>query len=73
MTIEKVELQINDGIIDTPHLIDDVEILQRRLKDWGLLPKDAKIDGLLGLSLRQQWNNFNGCVLLIKANLSQAD
>ncbi|MEG4276734.1 peptidoglycan-binding protein [Microcoleus sp. MON1_C1] len=48
MTIEKVELQINDGIIDTPHLIDEVEILQRRLKDWGLLPKDAKIDGLFG-------------------------
>jgi Putative peptidoglycan binding domain len=48
MSIEKVELQINDGIIDTPHLIDDVEILQRRLKDWGLLPKDAKIDGLFG-------------------------
>ncbi|MGB8691339.1 MAG: peptidoglycan-binding protein [Microcoleus sp.] len=48
MAIEKVELQINDGIIDTPHLIDDVEILQRLLKDWGLLPKDAKIDGLFG-------------------------
>lgn len=48
MAIEKVELQINDGIIDTPHLIDDVEILQKRLKDWGLLPKDAKIDGLFG-------------------------
>jgi peptidoglycan hydrolase-like protein with peptidoglycan-binding domain len=46
--IEKVELQLNDGIIDTPHLIDDVEILQKRLKDWGLLPKDAKIDGLFG-------------------------
>ncbi|MGL5059765.1 MAG: peptidoglycan-binding protein [Microcoleus sp.] len=48
MAIEKVELQLNDGIIDTPHLIDDVEILQKRLKDWGLLPKDAKIDGLFG-------------------------
>jgi Putative peptidoglycan binding domain len=48
MAIKKVELQINDGIIDTPHLIDDVEILQRRLKDWGLLPKDAKIDGMFG-------------------------
>ncbi|MEG4166675.1 MULTISPECIES: peptidoglycan-binding protein [unclassified Microcoleus] len=48
MTIKKVELQINDGIIDSPHLIDEVEILQRRLKDWGLLPKDAKIDGLFG-------------------------
>jgi predicted chitinase len=48
MTIKKVELELNDGIIDTPHLIDDVEILQRRLKDWGVLPKDAKIDGLFG-------------------------
>ena len=48
MAIEKVELQLNDGIIDTPHLIDEVEILQKRLKDWGLLPKDAKIDGLFG-------------------------
>ena len=48
MAIEKVELEINDGIIDTPHLIDDVEILQRRLKEWGTLPKDAKIDGLFG-------------------------
>jgi hypothetical protein len=48
MAIEKVELELNDGIIDTPHLIDDVEILQRRLKDWGVLPKDAKIDGLFG-------------------------
>jgi len=48
MAIEKVELEINDGIIDTPHLIDDVEILQRRLKEWGMLPKDAKIDGLFG-------------------------
>ena len=48
MAIEKVELEINDGIIDTPHLIDDVEILQRFLKAWGVLPKDAKIDGLFG-------------------------
>ncbi len=46
--IERVELQLNDGIIDTPHLIDEVEILQKRLKDWGVLPKDAKIDGLFG-------------------------
>jgi hypothetical protein len=48
MAIEKVELEINDGIIDTPHLVDDVEILQRHLKAWGVLPKDAKIDGLFG-------------------------
>lgn len=48
MGIERVELKLNDGIIDTPHLIDDVEILQRHLKDWGVLPRDAKIDGLFG-------------------------
>jgi len=48
MAIERVELKLNDGIIDTPHLIDDVEILQRHLKDWGVLPRDAKIDGLFG-------------------------
>jgi len=41
MVIERVELKLNDGIIDTPHLTDDVEILQRYLKDWGVLPKDA--------------------------------
>jgi Putative peptidoglycan binding domain len=48
MVIERVELKLNDGIIDTPHLTDDVEILQRYLKDWGVLPKDAKIDGMFG-------------------------
>ncbi|QZZ21053.1 peptidoglycan-binding protein [Leptothermofonsia sichuanensis E412] len=48
MVIERVELKVNDGIIDTPHLVDQVEILQRRLKDWGVLPKDAKVDGLFG-------------------------
>ncbi len=48
MAIERVELKINDGVIDTPHLIDDVEILQKRLKDWGVLPRDAKVDGLFG-------------------------
>jgi hypothetical protein len=48
MVVERVELKFNDGIIDTPHLIDDVEILQRHLKDWGVLPTDAKIDGLFG-------------------------
>ncbi len=46
--IERVELKLNDGIIDTPHLVDDVEILQRHLKDWGVLPRDAKVDGLFG-------------------------
>ena len=44
MAIERVELKLNDGIIDTPHLIDEVEILQRYLRDWGVLPRDAKVD-----------------------------
>lgn len=48
MAIEKVQLQLNDGIINTPHLVDDVEILQQKLKDWGTLPTDAKVDGLFG-------------------------
>ena len=58
MAIEKVELELNDGIIDTPHLIDDVEILQRRLKDWGVLPKDAKIDGLFGSATKAAVEQF---------------
>jgi len=58
MRIEKVELELNDGIIDTPHLIDDVEILQRRLKDWGVLPKDAKIDGLFGSATKAAVEQF---------------
>lgn len=49
MAVERVELKLNDGIIGTPHLIDEVETLQKYLKEWwGLLPKDAKIDGLFG-------------------------
>jgi predicted chitinase len=48
MTIERVELHLNDGIFDTPHLTDEVETLQRYLKNWGVLPKDAKVDGLFG-------------------------
>jgi len=58
MAIEKVELELNDGIIDTPHLIDDVEILQRRLKEWGVLPKDAKIDGLFGSATKAAVEQF---------------
>jgi hypothetical protein len=58
MAIEKIELEINDGIIDTPHLIDDVEILQRRLKDWGVLPQDAKIDGLFGSATKAAVEQF---------------
>ncbi|MBD0346280.1 MAG: peptidoglycan-binding protein [Coleofasciculus sp. Co-bin14] len=56
--IERVELKLNDGIIDTPHLIDDVEILQRHLKDWGVLPRDAKIDGLFGSATQAAVEQF---------------
>jgi hypothetical protein len=48
MVIERVELKLNDGIFDTPHLTDEVEILQRHLKDWGVLPTAAKVDGMFG-------------------------
>ncbi|BAS57023.1 peptidoglycan binding domain-containing protein [Leptolyngbya boryana NIES-2135] len=58
MGIERVELKLNDGIIDTPHLVDDVEVLQRRLRDWGVLPKDAKIDGLFGSTTQAAVEQF---------------
>jgi hypothetical protein len=49
MAVQRVELKLNDGIINTPHLVDDVEVLQRYLKEWwGVLPQHAKIDGLFG-------------------------
>jgi hypothetical protein len=41
------QLQINDGI-DILELTGHVEVLQQRLKDWGILPKDAKVDGRFG-------------------------
>lgn len=59
MAIERVELRLNDGILGTPHLIDDVEILQKYLKDWwGVLPRDAKIDGLFGTATKAAVERF---------------
>lgn len=58
MVIEKVQLKLNDGIIDTPHLVDDVETLQRHLRDWGVLPRDAKIDGLFGSATQAAVEQF---------------
>jgi hypothetical protein len=40
-------LQINDGI-EILALASSVEILQQFLKHWGILPKDAKVDGRFG-------------------------
>ena len=59
MKIQRVELKLNDGIISTPHLVDDVEILQKYLKDWwGILPKDSKIDGLFGSATQASVERF---------------
>lgn len=41
------QLQINDGI-DVPELTDHVEVLQQWLKNWGMLPRDSKVDGRFG-------------------------
>jgi len=59
MAIERVKLKLNDGIIDTPHLTDEVEILQNYLKEWwGVLPKDAKVDGLFGSATKAAVEQF---------------
>ena len=47
MSIEKVELKLGDGI-DVPHLRDEVEDLQKRLRDWGVFPTNADMDGKFG-------------------------
>lgn len=48
MTVhEYPQLQLNDGI-DIPELADHVEVLQQCLKNWGILPKDSKVDGRFG-------------------------
>lgn len=41
------QLQINDGI-EVPELSGHVEVLQQWLKNWGILPRDAKVDGRFG-------------------------
>lgn len=47
-SIERVELRRNDGIGKLQHLKDEVEVLQTVLQNWGVLPKDAPIDGQFG-------------------------
>lgn len=41
------QLQIDDGI-EILELAGYVEVLQQWLKNWGILPKDAKVDGRFG-------------------------
>ncbi|HEY9909786.1 MAG TPA: peptidoglycan-binding protein [Thermosynechococcaceae cyanobacterium] len=57
MGIEKIQLQAGDGI-DTPHLSAQVEILQQRLKDWGVLPTNAKVDGKFGTATKAAVERF---------------
>lgn len=47
-SIEKVDLQRGDGIGTWQHLRDEVEVLQTTLRNWGVLPKDAPLDGQFG-------------------------
>jgi peptidoglycan hydrolase-like protein with peptidoglycan-binding domain len=47
-SIERVDLRRNDGIGKLQHLKDEVEVLQTILRNWGVLPKDAPIDGQFG-------------------------
>jgi peptidoglycan hydrolase-like protein with peptidoglycan-binding domain len=47
-SIERVELRRNDGMGKLQHLKDEVEVLQTILRNWGVLPKDAPIDGQFG-------------------------
>jgi hypothetical protein len=48
MTIyQHPQLQINDGIM-FPELMSHVETLQQWLKNWGVLPKDSRVDGRFG-------------------------
>jgi peptidoglycan hydrolase-like protein with peptidoglycan-binding domain/predicted chitinase len=47
-SLERVELKRNDGMDDLMHLIDEVEDLQTTLRNWGVFPIDAAIDGEFG-------------------------
>ncbi|MFM7466164.1 MAG: peptidoglycan-binding protein [Cyanobium sp.] len=57
-SIERVELQKGDGIIPWQHLRHEVEILQTSLRNWGVLPKDAPLDGQFGSATEAAVQSF---------------
>ncbi len=57
-SIEKVELRKNDGMGNLQHLKDEVEVLQNCLQNWGVLPKDAPIDGRFGSTTEAAVESF---------------
>ncbi|MEA5537001.1 phage tail tip lysozyme [Crocosphaera sp. XPORK-15E] len=49
MTIPHIVLKFNDGITDTTsQVVNEVKILQKSLKDWGVLAANESIDGKFG-------------------------
>lgn len=57
-SIERVELRKNDGMGNLQHLKDEVEVLQSCLRNWGVLPKDAPIDGQFGSTTEAAVESF---------------
>jgi peptidoglycan hydrolase-like protein with peptidoglycan-binding domain len=57
-SIEQVELKLNDGMGKWGHLRDEVEALQTLLQNWGVLPKDAAIDGQFGSATQAAVESF---------------
>jgi peptidoglycan hydrolase-like protein with peptidoglycan-binding domain/predicted chitinase len=57
-SIERVELKRNDGMGNLQHLKDEVEVLQNCLHNWGVLPKDAPIDGQFGSATEAAVESF---------------
>lgn len=58
MAVQKhPQLQLNDGI-EIPELMDHVEVLQQWLKNWGILPSNAKVDGKFGPTTKASVERF---------------
>jgi peptidoglycan hydrolase-like protein with peptidoglycan-binding domain len=57
-SITRVELQRGDGMGTWQHLRDEVEVLQTSLQNWGVLPKDAPVDGQFGSATEAAVQSF---------------
>jgi peptidoglycan hydrolase-like protein with peptidoglycan-binding domain/predicted chitinase len=57
-SITRVELQKGDGMGTWQHLRDEVEVLQTSLQNWGVLPKDAPVDGQFGSATEAAVQSF---------------